>query len=140
MRRPAVFHRERRGSGQRYARRTNNPRVTEIENEGGTATALVADVADPAQVRAVADRALQVYGRLDTWVHMAGVLLVAGFEDTTAEEFARVLQVNLLGQVHGAKAAAAAAPRWRGVHLHVVDGLPTGHSAAERLLLVQARH
>jgi NAD(P)-dependent dehydrogenase (short-subunit alcohol dehydrogenase family) len=79
--------------------------VTEIENEGGTATAVVADVADPAQVQAVADRALQVYGRLDTWVHMAGVLLVAGFEDTTAEEFARVLQVNLLGQVHGAKAA-----------------------------------
>ena len=36
---------------------------------------------------------------------MAGVLLVAGFDDTTPEEFARVLQVNLLGQVHGAKAA-----------------------------------
>jgi NAD(P)-dependent dehydrogenase (short-subunit alcohol dehydrogenase family) len=79
--------------------------VTEIENRGGTALAVVADVADPAQVQAVADRALQVYGRLDTWVHMAGVLLVAGFEDTTVEEFARVLQVNLLGQVHGAKAA-----------------------------------
>ncbi len=30
--------------------------VTEIENEGGTATAVVADVADPAQVQAVADR------------------------------------------------------------------------------------
>jgi hypothetical protein len=36
---------------------------------------------------------------------MAGVLLVAGFGDTTPEEFARVLHVNLLGQVHGAKAA-----------------------------------
>ena len=34
--------------------------VTEIENEGGTAAAVVADVADPAQVQAVADRALQV--------------------------------------------------------------------------------
>jgi NAD(P)-dependent dehydrogenase (short-subunit alcohol dehydrogenase family) len=38
-------------------------------------------------------------------VQMAGVLLVAGFDDTTPAEFARVLQVNLLGQVHGAKAA-----------------------------------
>ena len=53
----------------------------------------------------VAHRAVDVYGRLDTWVHMAGVLLVAGFDDTTPEEFARVLHVNLLGQVHGAKAA-----------------------------------
>jgi NAD(P)-dependent dehydrogenase (short-subunit alcohol dehydrogenase family) len=79
--------------------------VAEIEAAGGTATAVVADVADPAQCHAVADRAVAEYGRLDTWVHMAGVLLVAGFDDTTPEEFARVLQVNLLGQVHGAKAA-----------------------------------
>ena len=43
----------------------------------GTSSAASADVADPAQVQAVADRGLQVYGRLDTWVHMAGILLVA---------------------------------------------------------------
>jgi NAD(P)-dependent dehydrogenase (short-subunit alcohol dehydrogenase family) len=79
--------------------------VAEIEAAGGTATAVVADVTDPAQVQAVADRAVATNGRLDTWVQMAGVLLVAGFDDTTPEEFARVLQVNLLGQVHGAKAA-----------------------------------
>jgi NAD(P)-dependent dehydrogenase (short-subunit alcohol dehydrogenase family) len=79
--------------------------VAEIEAAGGTATAVVADVTDPARMQAVADRAVAEYGRLDTWVHMAGVLLVAGFDDTTPEEFARVLQVNLLGQVHGAKAA-----------------------------------
>ncbi len=79
--------------------------VAEIEAGGGRATAVVADVTDPAQVQAVADRAVAEYGRLDTWVHMAGVLLVAGFDDTTPDEFARVLQVNLLGQVHGAKAA-----------------------------------
>ena len=79
--------------------------VAEIEAAGGTATAVVADVTDPGQMQAVADRTVATYGRLDTWVHMAGVLLVAGFDDTTPEEFARVLQVNLLGQVHGAKAA-----------------------------------
>jgi NADP-dependent 3-hydroxy acid dehydrogenase YdfG len=58
--------------------------VTEIENGGGTATAVVADVADAVQVQAVADRAVAVCGRIDTWVQMAGVLLVAGFDDTTA--------------------------------------------------------
>jgi NAD(P)-dependent dehydrogenase (short-subunit alcohol dehydrogenase family) len=79
--------------------------VAEIEAGGGRATAVVADVTDPGQVAAVADRAVAEYGRLDTWVQMAGVLLVAGFDDTTPAEFARVLQVNLLGQVHGAKAA-----------------------------------
>jgi NAD(P)-dependent dehydrogenase (short-subunit alcohol dehydrogenase family) len=79
--------------------------VSEIEQAGGEASAIVADVTDPHQVQAVADHAVQTYGRLDTWVHMAGVLLVAGFDDTAPEEFARVIQVNLLGQVHGAKAA-----------------------------------
>src|SRR5215217_7286580 len=79
--------------------------VAEIERAGGAATAVVADVTDPAQVQAVADHAVDTYGRLDTWVQMAGILLVAGFDDTTPEEFARVVQVNLLGQVHGAKAA-----------------------------------
>ncbi|MCO1659781.1 SDR family oxidoreductase [Pseudonocardia humida] len=79
--------------------------VAEITGHGGEATAVPADVTDPDQVQAVADRAVSTYGRLDTWVHTAGVLLVAGFDDTTAEEFARVVQVNLLGQVHGAKAA-----------------------------------
>jgi NAD(P)-dependent dehydrogenase (short-subunit alcohol dehydrogenase family) len=79
--------------------------VAEIERGGGRATAVVADVTDPAQVQAVADRAVAEHGRLDTWVQMAGVLLVAGFDDTTPAEFARVLEVNLLGQVHGAKAA-----------------------------------
>ncbi len=56
-------------------------------------------------MQAVAERAVATYGQLDTWVHMAGVLLVAGFDDTTPTEFARVLEVNLMGQVHGAKAA-----------------------------------
>jgi NAD(P)-dependent dehydrogenase (short-subunit alcohol dehydrogenase family) len=79
--------------------------TAEIESRGGCATAVPADVTDLAQVQAVADRAVTTYGRLDTWVHMAGVLLVAGFDDTTPAEFARVVQVNLLGQVHGAKAA-----------------------------------
>ncbi|MDT7554878.1 MAG: hypothetical protein QOI16_3418 [Pseudonocardiales bacterium] len=79
--------------------------VAEIDQAGGTATSVVADVTDPAQVQAVADHAAQTYGGIDTWVQMAGVLLVAGFDDTTPAEFARVLHVNLLGQVHGAKAA-----------------------------------
>jgi NAD(P)-dependent dehydrogenase (short-subunit alcohol dehydrogenase family) len=53
----------------------------------------------------VADRAVEEYGRLDTWVHLAAVGLFVAFEETTPEEFARVVDVNLLGQVYGAVAA-----------------------------------
>ncbi|MGY1690735.1 SDR family oxidoreductase [Geodermatophilus sp. SYSU D01105] len=79
--------------------------VEEIRAGGGEACAEVADVTDPAQVRRVAERAVTEYGRLDTWVHAAAVLLVAPFEETTPEEFQQVVDVNLMGQVHGAMAA-----------------------------------
>src|SRR5215208_7352511 len=79
--------------------------VEEIQDKGGEAMAIPADVSEFEQVKAVADGAVEEYGRLDTWVHLAAVLLVASFEETTPEEFARVIDVNLMGQVYGAMAA-----------------------------------
>jgi NAD(P)-dependent dehydrogenase (short-subunit alcohol dehydrogenase family) len=94
--------------------------VEEVRADGGQATAVVADVAEFEQVKAVADRAVQEYGRLDTWVHAAAVLLHATFEDTTPEEFKRVIDVNLMGQVYGAMAALPHLKReGRGALIHV---------------------
>src|SRR5918998_921568 len=94
--------------------------VEEIRQAGGEATAIAAVVAEYEQVRAVAERAVEAYGRLDTWVHLAAVLLVASFEDTEPEEFARVVDVNLMGQVYGAMAALPHLKReGRGALVHV---------------------
>ena len=94
--------------------------VDEIRREGGEATAVVADTSDFEQVRAVADRAVEEYGRLDTWVHLAAVGLFATFEQTTPEEFRRVVDVNLMGQVYGAMAALPHLKReGRGALIHV---------------------
>lgn len=79
--------------------------VEEIRREDGEAIAVPADTSEFDQVKAVADRAVQEYGRLDTWVHLAAVGLFATFEETTPEEFRRVIDVNLMGQVYGAMAA-----------------------------------
>ena len=79
--------------------------VDEIRRGGGEAMAVAADVAEFDQVKGVADRAVATYGRLDTWVHLAAVALYAPFEQTTPEEFKRVVEINLLGQVYGAMAA-----------------------------------
>ena len=69
---------------------------------------------------AIADRAIQQYGRLDTWVHLAAINLYATFEQTTPEEFKRVIDVNLMGQVHGAMVALPHLKReGRGSLLHV---------------------
>ena len=64
-----------------------------------------AEVADPEEVQAVARLAASTYGRIDTWAHVAGVSAYARFEDMTVEEFRRVIDVDLLGPVWGARAA-----------------------------------
>lgn len=94
--------------------------VEEIRGLGGEATAVVADVTVFDQVKAIADKAVEVYGRLDTWVHNAAVELYAAFEVTTPEEFKRIVDVNLMGQVHGAMAALPYLKReGRGALIHV---------------------
>jgi NAD(P)-dependent dehydrogenase (short-subunit alcohol dehydrogenase family) len=79
--------------------------VRQIRKQGGVATTHVCDVADLQQVKALADKAMREYGRIDTWVNNAAIILYAPFEETTSEEFRRILDVNVMGQVHGAQAA-----------------------------------
>jgi NAD(P)-dependent dehydrogenase (short-subunit alcohol dehydrogenase family) len=94
--------------------------VEEIRAEGGEAIAVPADTSEFEQVKAVADRAVEEYGRLDTWVHLAAVGLFATFEQTTPEEFQRVIDVNLMGQVYGAMAALPHLKReGRGALIHI---------------------
>lgn len=79
--------------------------VDEIYQLGGDAIALPADVADVEQVKAVADKTVAHFGRIDSWVHAAATGLFATFETVTPAEFKRVIEVNLMGQVYGAMAA-----------------------------------
>ena len=79
--------------------------VAEITAAGGRAIAQPADVSDFAQVDAVARRAVDELGRIDTWVHAAAVSVVAPFTALEPAELARVVDVNLVGQGYGALAA-----------------------------------
>lgn len=100
--------------------------VNEISEQGGQAISVVADVSDFAQVKSVADRAVAEYGRLDTWAHVAAVEIYAKFEDTTPEEFKQLIEINLMGQVYGAKAALPyIREQGRGALIHVssVEGV-----------------
>ena len=97
--------------------------VAEIIAHGGQATPVVCDVADVEQVQQVATVAEATYGRIDTWVNAAATSVFAGFEDTTPEEFRRVMEVNYLGQVHGALAALPALRRAGGGALIAISSV-----------------
>ncbi len=82
-----------------------NSLVNEIQATGGQAISVIADVSEFEQVKAIADKTVAQYGRLDTWVHAAATGVIGPFEKITPEEFQRVVNVVLMGQVHGAMAA-----------------------------------
>lgn len=94
--------------------------VDEIARRGGTARAITCDVLHFDQVKRVADMAVEWFGRIDTWVHLAAVSLYATFEQTTPEEFKQIIDVNLTGQAYGAMAALPHLKReGRGALIHI---------------------
>jgi NAD(P)-dependent dehydrogenase (short-subunit alcohol dehydrogenase family) len=94
--------------------------VEEIRAQGGEVVAVPADVSNFEQVQAIANKAVEQYGRLDTWVHAAATGILARFDQITPEEFKRVIDVNLMGQVYGAMAALPHLKReGRGALIHI---------------------
>ena len=75
--------------------------VRGINNEGGRADYCVADVGDGAQVEAAAAKAIERFGRIDTWVNDAGVAIYAKLVDTPEDEHRRLFETNYWGCVHG---------------------------------------
>jgi len=97
-----------------------NSLVYEIQKFGGEAIAVLADVSIYEQVQNIAHKTVEQYGRLDTWVHAAGTAVIAPFEQVTPDEFKRVIDVNLMGQVYGAMVALPHLRReGRGALIHV---------------------
>jgi short-subunit dehydrogenase len=64
-----------------------------------------ADVSDPDSVEAAAAAAVRRFGRIDGWVNAAGVELFGTFLETPLADTRRVLDVDLMGCVHGCRAA-----------------------------------
>jgi short-subunit dehydrogenase len=107
----------------------------EVERIGGRASAVVTDVARWEQVERLARQAAERFGRIDTWVNNAGVSAYATVEELTVAEIERVIQVNLLGEIYGMKAALPYLKRQgHGTIINVASAL------AERAVPLQAAY
>lgn len=71
--------------------------ATAARGLGQGALALECDVADPGQVRTAVAQTVERYGRIDALVNNAGIAVFKPLLETTYEEWARVLAVNLTG-------------------------------------------
>jgi NAD(P)-dependent dehydrogenase (short-subunit alcohol dehydrogenase family) len=95
--------------------------VAEIEENGGEAFYVLADAAEFEQVKATAEKTVERYGRLDTWIHSAGAFIFAPFTETEPDEYERLMKVNLLGQIYGAKAAFPHLEKRGGALIHITS-------------------
>lgn len=72
--------------------------VDRIEDAGGEATFVTADVTDPDQVEAMVETATDRYGGLDVAVNNAGVITeMTTIDEIDPEQWARVMAINLEG-------------------------------------------
>jgi short-subunit dehydrogenase len=89
------------------ARRTDllEELVSEITRNGGSALAVTADVSQQEDIENVAQKAVEVYGRIDVWVNNVGVGALGYFWDIPLDVHKRVMDVNFAGLVYGAHVA-----------------------------------
>ena len=79
-----------------------------IEEAGGRASVVTADVRDVAQLRGLIDAAVAATGRLDIMVNNAGLSYPASILDGDPEEWRTMLETNILALLVGCQAAVKA--------------------------------
>jgi NAD(P)-dependent dehydrogenase (short-subunit alcohol dehydrogenase family) len=77
----------------------------ECEAAGAAVLRRALDVAEEEAVEAFATEVEARFGRIDVWVNNAATMAYGTFDDIPSEVFRRVVETNLMGQVHGARAA-----------------------------------
>jgi 3-oxoacyl-[acyl-carrier protein] reductase len=92
----AINTRASRGDAEKVAR--------EIHDAGGRAAVCMADITDPAQVQAMADAAVQQFGKIDILVLNASVRREVSFIEMDFAEWRRVMSTSLDGSFHCIKA------------------------------------
>lgn len=95
----------------------------EISNFGGAARVFAVDVTDESVVRQAADALRSEFGKIDVLIANAGIGGAVDSQNLVAKDFARVLDVNLLGAVTSVAAVVPEMIGQRSGHLVAISSL-----------------
>lgn len=96
--------------------------AAELRTTGTRVEWLAMDTGDYAQVQATGARASELFGRVDTWVQVAGIGVYSTVADLRPEDLRRVIETDLYGPAYGAMVALPLL-RERGGGLIVVSSI-----------------
>lgn len=109
--------------------------ATQVERLGGHAEPVVTDVAEWDEVERLGRRAIERFGRIDTWINNAAVSIYATVERLEPDEMDRLVRVNLMGVMYGSKVALShMKPRGEGTIINV------GSALSERAIPLQSAY
>ncbi|HEX3852735.1 MAG TPA: SDR family oxidoreductase [Polyangiaceae bacterium] len=87
---------------------TLNDLVSVIEQTGGQAVAVAADVSNRDDLERVANAAIEHFGRIDTWINNAGVAIFGRLDQVSERDSRRLFDINFWGVVNGSLVALPA--------------------------------
>lgn len=112
--------------------------AAEIRAAGGEAVCQAVDVVNPEECKALVDKAVGTYGRIDVLICNAGLSMRAIFDDVDLSVLHRLMDVNFWGTVNCTKYALPYLQQSRGSLVGIssvagLHGLPgrTGYSASK---------
>lgn len=93
------------GDIQKEPRDADRATAAVIESDGGEALFVEADVRDYDDVENLVDTAVSEYGSIDIMVNNAGILQQTLLHETSADEWTKLMDINVKGVFFGSKAA-----------------------------------
>ena len=82
--------------------------AAEIDKAGGSALVVAADITDRTQAEAAVRQAVERFGRLDTLVNNAGLMLLGPVVGADPEEWDRMIAINVQGLLYTSHPEACA--------------------------------
>jgi meso-butanediol dehydrogenase/(S,S)-butanediol dehydrogenase/diacetyl reductase len=104
--------------------------AAEIVAKGGRAVAMTVDVSDPAQVEAMAARAVAEFGGVDILMTAAGVLSFGSATQTDPQAWNHVIAINLTGTFLAARAVIGPMAERGGGSIITVSSSTGAHDAS----------
>ena len=111
----------------------------EIESSGGNAMVHIGNVADPKAMQAMADAAIQRFGRIDCLVNNAALRREKSFAEMDYREWREILDVTLDGTFHCVKACLPALRKSGAGTIVNIGGLSAHTGARNRAHVVTAK-